>query len=267
VCWATPTWICQECSPSPTTDRPCPPSDRPEYSATVSCTLQRSKTAIAIYIAHKLTSTAFLHLLLFNKFIDFEMFEEGDIDSERDKDSDYLDDVIDYDGSGSEESLDDCVEEKIVVREKKRKRTGGEGGRKNTASIERTTENKEGRKVEETDNIEVLLKGKVATVQDLFTRERKNIKVDGISYSSGIAIKMRHNKKIIEYRKEYRCLMVMNRRNKKEGWRILASHRDTSNKDYVGCKGRMEGFFLKDRYWFRMKHCHTCDKGGGSLDN
>ena len=29
----------------------------------------------------------------------------------------------------------------------------------------------------------------------------------------------------------------------------------------------MEGFFLKDRYWFRMKHCHTCDKGGGSLDN
>ena len=61
--------------------------------------------------------------------------------------------------------------------------------------------------------------------------------------------------------------MVMNKRNKKEGWRILASHRDTSNTDYVGCEGRMEGFFLKDRYWFRMKHCHTCDKGGGSLDN
>ena len=66
VCWATPTWICQECSPSPTMDRPCPPSDRPEYKATVSYTCQRPKTAIAIYIAHKLTSTASLHLLLFN---------------------------------------------------------------------------------------------------------------------------------------------------------------------------------------------------------
>ena len=50
--------------PRPWTE--CPPSARPEYSATVSCTLQRPKTAIAIYIAHKLTSTAFLHLLLFN---------------------------------------------------------------------------------------------------------------------------------------------------------------------------------------------------------
>jgi hypothetical protein len=66
TCWATPTWICQECSPSPTMDRPCPPSDRPEYNATVSYTYQRPKTAIAIYTAHKLTSTAFLHLLLFN---------------------------------------------------------------------------------------------------------------------------------------------------------------------------------------------------------
>jgi hypothetical protein len=44
--------------------------------------------------------------------------------------------------------------------------------------------------------------------------------------------------------------MVVNRRNnKKEGWRILANQWDSSNKDYVGCKGRMEGFFLKDRYW------------------
>ncbi len=138
------------------------------------------------------------------EFIDCEMVEAGDRDSDRDKDSDYLDDVIDDDGSGTEESLDDCVEEKVVVREKKRKRTGGEGGRKNMPSIER-------------NNIEVLVKGKVATVWDLFTRERKNIKVDGISYLSGIAIETRHNKKIIEYKKVYRCLMVMNRRNKKEG--------------------------------------------------
>ncbi len=73
-CWATPTWICKECSPSPTMNRPCPPSARPEYSATVSCTLQRPKTAIAIYVAHKLTSTAFLHLLLFNKQ---KLFDSG----------------------------------------------------------------------------------------------------------------------------------------------------------------------------------------------
>ena len=45
------------------------------------------------------------------------------------------------------------------------------------------------------DNIEVVLKGKVATVWDLFTRERKNIKVDGISYSSGIPIETTRNKK------------------------------------------------------------------------
>ncbi len=29
----------------------------------------------------------------------------------------------------------------------------------------------------------------------------------------------------------------------------------------------MEGFFLNNSYWFRMIQCHTCDKGGGSLDN
>jgi hypothetical protein len=156
-----------------------------------------------------------------------------------------------YEGSGSEDSLKDCVEENVAVREeKKRKRIVREGGRKKTLSIDRTNENKESVKGETNNNVEVLLKGKVATVQDLFTRERKNIKVDGISYSSGIAIETRCNKKIIEYKKVYRCLMVMNKRNKKEGWRILASHRDTSNKDYVGCEGRMEGFFLKDRYWF-----------------
>ena len=98
---------------------------------------------------------------------------------------DYLE--FDDDGSGTEESLDDGVEKKGVVKEqKKRKRTGGgEGGRKNMPSVERSAGKKEGRRAEETDNVEVLIKGKVATVRDLFTRERKNINVDGISYSSG----------------------------------------------------------------------------------
>jgi hypothetical protein len=77
------------------------------------------------------------------EFIDCEMVEAGDRDSVRDKDSDYLDAVIDDDGNGTEESLDDCcVEAKVVEREKKRKRTGGEGGRKNTPSIEKTAEKK-----------------------------------------------------------------------------------------------------------------------------
>ena len=75
------------------------------------------------------------------RFSECEMVEGGDSDG--DEDSDYFDDEIDDDGSGTEESLDDCVEEKVAVREKKRKRTGGgEGGRKNTPSIERTDEKK-----------------------------------------------------------------------------------------------------------------------------
>jgi hypothetical protein len=199
------------------------------------------------------------------RFSECEMVEGGDSDG--DEDSDYVE--FEDDGSGTVEILDEGVEKKRVVKEqKKRKRTGGdEGGRKNKPSVERSAGKKEGRRAEETDNVEVLIKGKVATVRDLFTRERKNINVDGISYSSGTAIETRRYKKIIEYKKVYRCLMVMNRKNKREGWSILASHRDRSNKDYVGCKGRMEGYFMTDRYWFRMKHCHTCDKGGGSLDN
>ena len=47
----------------------------------------------------------------------------------------------------------------------------------------------------------------------------------------------------------------------------MAKHRDSSKTDFVGCKGRMVGFFAKDRKWFWMKRCHTCNKGGGSLDN
>jgi len=55
--------------------------------------------------------------------------------------------VIIYEGSGSEESLDDCMEENVVVREeKKRKRTVSEGGRKKTASIERTDKKERVRK-------------------------------------------------------------------------------------------------------------------------
>jgi hypothetical protein len=81
------------------------------------------------------------------EFIDFDILDEGNIDSEKDNVSDYLDDVIIYEGSGSEESLNDCVEENVVVREeKKRERTVSEGGRKKTASIERTDEKKRVRK-------------------------------------------------------------------------------------------------------------------------
>jgi hypothetical protein len=144
--------------------------------------------------------------------------EDKDEDEEEDDDNDVEEEEeitlvaeIDNDGNGTEESVDNsCVEAKVVGREKKRKRTGDEGGRKNTPSIQRTDEKKGDRKVEEMDNIEVLLRGKVATVRDLFTGERKNIKVNGISYSSGIPIETTRNKKIIEYKKVYRCLMVMN---------------------------------------------------------
>ena len=200
-------------------------------------------------------------------------FEEGEVINAgvSDTDSDYVDDVDNDGGSETDERVDKGSKEKEVVRGKsnmKRKRTRKGGGRKNTTTSKRTDQQRSESNGEETSNdVEVHIKGKVATVRDLFTRERKNIKIDGISYSSGIAIETRRNKKIIEYKKVYRCLMVLNKRNKKEGWSILARHRDSSNKDFVGCKGRMEGFFLKDRYWFRMKQCHTCDKGGGSLDN
>ncbi len=44
----------------------------------------------------------------------------------------------------------------------------------------------------------------------------------------------------------------------------MTKHGDRSNSDFVGCKGRMVGYFEKDGYWFRMKQCHTCNKGGGA---
>jgi hypothetical protein len=58
--------------------------------------------------------------------------------------------------------------------------------------------------------------------------------------------------------------MVHNKNHKKGGWKKLATHRDKSNTDFVGCKGRMEGYFGNDGYWFRIKQCHTCNKGGGT---
>ena len=216
---------------------------------------------------------------------DGEEEEDEDEDADEDKgeeeeykyeDEDDDDDYnpvagIDDNDNDTDDILDGSynVEVEEVVIDKIRKRRGGEGGREKTQSIEKSDEKKGDSKVEQTtEHIEVLLnRGTVATVQDLFTGERKNITVDGIGYSSGVPIVTTRNKRIIEYKKVYRCLMVMNIKNKKEGWRNMASHRNSSNKDYVGCQGRMEGFFLKNRYWFRMTHCHTCDKGGGSLDN
>ncbi len=196
----------------------------------------------------------------------------NDIKDDKD-DSDYVDNVDNDDGSGTHERGEDGKEETEVAKKKsnrKRKRNN-ERSRKKKLTTEITSEENAETNVkengEEDKNVEVYIKGKVATIADLFTEERKNIKVDGINYSGGIAIETRCNKKIIEYRKVYRCLMVLSKKNKKEGWIKLARHRDSSNADFVGCKGRMVGFFVKNRYWFRMKECHTCNKGGGSLDN
>jgi hypothetical protein len=44
----------------------------------------------------------------------------------------------------------------------------------------------------------------------------------------------------------------------------MAKHRDKSNSDFISCEGRIEGVFEKDRYWFKTKQCHTCNKGGGT---
>jgi hypothetical protein len=62
--------------------------------------------------------------------------------------------------------------------------------------------------------------------------------------------------------KVYRCLMVHNKKHKKGGWEKLAKHRDKSNTDFVGCKGRMEGYFGNDRYWFRINSVTLVTKGG-----
>jgi hypothetical protein len=40
-------------------------------------------------------------------------------------------------------------------------------------------------------------------------------------------------------------------------------HRNKSSSDVISCEGRMEGYFQKDMYWFKTKHCHTCNKGRG----
>ena len=68
--------------------------------------------------------------------------------------------------------------------------------------------------------VQVYIKGLVATVAGLFTRGRQNITVDGISYSCGIPIEKKRNKKTIQYMKVYRCLMVHNKKHKKGGWKI-----------------------------------------------
>jgi hypothetical protein len=60
--------------------------------------------------------------------------------------------------------------------------------------------------------------------------------------------------------------MVLNKKTKRGGWNELAKHRDSSNTDFVRCKW-MVGYFGKDGNWFRIKQCHTCNKGGGSLDH
>ncbi len=86
-------------------------------------------------------------------------------------------------------------------------------------------------------NVQVYVKGLVATVAGLFMRGRQHITVDGISYSCGIPIEKKCNKITIQYMMVYRRLMVHNKKHKKGGWEKLAKHRDKSNMDFVGCKG------------------------------
>ncbi len=185
--------------------------------------------------------------------LDICNYDVNDIKDDKDN-SDYVEDVDNNDGSGTHKCGEDGKEETEVAKEKsnrKRKRNK-ERSRKKKSTTEITSEENAETNVkengEENNNVKVYIKGKVATTVDLFTGERKIIKVDGISYSSGIAIETRCNKKIIEYRKAYRCLMGLSKKNKKEGWIKLARHRDSSNTDFFGGKGRMVGFFAKDRY-------------------
>ncbi len=69
-------------------------------------------------------------------------------------------------------------------------------------------------------NVQVYIKGSVATVAGLFARGRQNITVDGISYLCGVPIEKKCNKKTIQNIKVYRCLMVHNKKHKKGGWKI-----------------------------------------------
>jgi hypothetical protein len=69
-------------------------------------------------------------------------------------------------------------------------------------------------------NVQVYIKRSVATVVGLFTKGRQNITVDGISYSCGIPIEKKCNKKTIQYMKVYRCLMVHNKKHKRGGGKI-----------------------------------------------
>ncbi len=58
---------------------------------------------------------------------------------------------------------------------------------------------------------------------------------------------------------------MFNGAQKKKGkWVKMAMHRDKSNSVFISCEGMMEDVFEKDRYWFKTKQCHTCDKGGGT---
>jgi hypothetical protein len=54
--------------------------------------------------------------------------------------------------------------------------------------------------------------------------------------------------------------MVHNKKPKRGGGK-MGKHTDRSNMDFVGCKGRMEGYFGNDGYWFRIKQCPLATKG------
>ncbi len=105
----------------------------------------------------------------------------NDIKDDKD-DSDYVDNIDNNDSSGTHERGEDGEEETEVAKEKsnrKRKRNK-ERSRKKISTTEITSEENAETNVkengEENKNVEVYIKGKVTTIVDLFTGERKTSK-------------------------------------------------------------------------------------------
>jgi hypothetical protein len=97
-------------------------------------------------------------------------------------DSDYIDDVDNDDSSGMHKREEDGEEETEVAKEKsnRKRKTNKERSRKKKSTTEITLEENAEMNVkengEENKNVEVHIKGKVATIVDLFTGERKTSK-------------------------------------------------------------------------------------------
>ncbi len=131
-------------------------------------------------------------------------------DVDNDDYSEYID-VDDYDNKGNggrkhKRGEDDEEEIEVAKIESHRKRS------RKDISEANVKENGEDNK-----NVKVYIKGAEATIADLFTGGRQNITVEGISYSCGIPIETTYNKTTVQYKKVYRCLMVLNKKTKRGG--------------------------------------------------